>query len=274
MDGLALLCTLHADGPATLKRLRSAGCSDLEALLARPTEELSRLLDVTLAHARRLRREADLLQNRVSGGLLQEEEGAPAPTTVSEEVEMQSSSELSTVDRAILGRVLETWRARDAEEGVVEEPPAEASEESAPLAVSRIEPDFGRLSAELVERLRALGIENLSVFSRAEPIGLTRELGLAYSELRRLQYLAARVPDGGAEEPAPKPSRPVGPPDPLAPDLPFGAGIDAQGTGALARKQVERADRTGRPILERDFEIPRRLPEPALDPEASGGPFA
>jgi hypothetical protein len=272
MDGLALLCTLHADGPATLKRLRSAGCSDLDALLARPTEEISRLLDVTLAHARRLRREADLLRNRVSGGLLQEEESAPVSAPSPEEVEAQSASELSTVDRAILGRVLETWRARDAEEGAVEEPADPDLAEEAPGIASRIEPDVASgMSAELVERLHALGIESLREFSAAEPIGLTRELGLPYSELRRLQYLAARVPDSGSQQPAPPPARPASAPEAPATDLPFGAGIEASGAGALARKGLARVER---PIEERDFEIPRRLPEPAMDPEASGGPFA
>ncbi len=32
MDTLALLCNLHADGPATLQRLRRAGCESLAAL--------------------------------------------------------------------------------------------------------------------------------------------------------------------------------------------------------------------------------------------------
>ena len=33
MDALALLCTLHADGPTTLKRLRRSGCEDLSSLV-------------------------------------------------------------------------------------------------------------------------------------------------------------------------------------------------------------------------------------------------
>ncbi|MEO2236906.1 MAG: hypothetical protein ABGW95_01485, partial [Candidatus Poseidoniia archaeon] len=43
MDALALLCTLHADGPATLKRLRRAGCTSLERLDAFEPEELELL---------------------------------------------------------------------------------------------------------------------------------------------------------------------------------------------------------------------------------------
>jgi hypothetical protein len=46
MDGLALLCTLHADGPQTLKRLRGAGCADLTALLELPITELALALEV------------------------------------------------------------------------------------------------------------------------------------------------------------------------------------------------------------------------------------
>ena len=76
MDALALLCTLHADGPTTLKRLRAAGCPSLEALLGFEAEELARLIDLPAARSRRLKREARLLAERISGDLLQPEENA------------------------------------------------------------------------------------------------------------------------------------------------------------------------------------------------------
>ena len=80
MDALALLCTLHADGPATLKRLRAAGCPDPTRLLARPVTEVAVALDVPPAAARRLLREARLLAERVGPDL--EDEEAPSVASV------------------------------------------------------------------------------------------------------------------------------------------------------------------------------------------------
>ena len=58
MESLALLCTLHADGPATLKRLRRAGCDSLESIGAYGAADLATLLEVPPAVARRLLKEA------------------------------------------------------------------------------------------------------------------------------------------------------------------------------------------------------------------------
>ena len=77
MDALALLCTLHADGPATLKRLRARGYSSLPALIQRPASDLSVDLDVEPAFARRLLREAKLLAARVGAEGLEAEEAPP-----------------------------------------------------------------------------------------------------------------------------------------------------------------------------------------------------
>jgi hypothetical protein len=77
MDALALLCTLHADGPTTLKRLRQAGCTTLEALAALEPERAASLLDDTPAMARRLQREARTLRERLTGELERAEEAVP-----------------------------------------------------------------------------------------------------------------------------------------------------------------------------------------------------
>ena len=68
MEALALLCTLHADGPATLQRLRRGGCPDLAAVEALPAEELARLVGISASAARRLAREAALLRERLAPG--------------------------------------------------------------------------------------------------------------------------------------------------------------------------------------------------------------
>jgi len=143
MDALALLCTLHADGPATLKRLRRAGCTSLERLDAFEPEELAGLLEVEPSVARRLRREARALIARSGGELLDREEApahhapkveafqpappismpqaaaprAAAPRATASQGETEQPFEpvrsLGNTDRALLGRVLEEWRERD-----------------------------------------------------------------------------------------------------------------------------------------------------------------
>ena len=74
MDTLALLCTLHADGPATLGRLRRAGCQSLSDLQAMQPDSLAELLQVPPAMARRLTREARLLHTGTTDLELDEEE--------------------------------------------------------------------------------------------------------------------------------------------------------------------------------------------------------
>ena len=68
MDALALLCTLHADGPSSLKRLRSRGCGDLSALLSRTPDTVAEDLSIERPAARRLIREARLLAEQQRQG--------------------------------------------------------------------------------------------------------------------------------------------------------------------------------------------------------------
>ncbi|MEZ6016329.1 MAG: helix-hairpin-helix domain-containing protein [Planctomycetota bacterium] len=116
MDGLALLCTLHADGPATLKRLRGVGCSNLFELLERPVTDLAHALDVAPAAARRLLREARLLAERVGPDL--EAEDAPAgiapPQVGAEPLALEvapATNPLDRNDRALLERIVREGRS-------------------------------------------------------------------------------------------------------------------------------------------------------------------
>lgn len=114
MDALALLCTLHADGPATLRRLRAAGCDSLAALESLPVDQLGELLHVTPAVARRLEREARALRARVDDDPLEHEEAPEGLVRGSlsgpgGEAE-GSSAALDRVDQELLGRVLDTVR--------------------------------------------------------------------------------------------------------------------------------------------------------------------
>jgi len=65
MDTLALLCNLHADGPATLQRLRQEGCDSLDALLELEASTLCGSLDWTEEFSQRFLREALVLSERL-----------------------------------------------------------------------------------------------------------------------------------------------------------------------------------------------------------------
>jgi hypothetical protein len=118
MESLALLCTLHADGPATLKRLRRAGCDSLKTIEGYGAADLATLLEVPPAVARRLLKEARVLSARLDDGVLDDAEEAPqvctgpAPYPASGSTpgpQVTTQGFLDQRDYAILGRVLEHW---------------------------------------------------------------------------------------------------------------------------------------------------------------------
>ena len=49
MDALALLCTLHADGPTTWRKLRENGCHKLSELARFGPEELAAMVSKEIA---------------------------------------------------------------------------------------------------------------------------------------------------------------------------------------------------------------------------------
>lgn len=74
MDGLALLCNLHADGPVTLKRLRLARVANLGELERTPPERLAGWLHASVPQARVFIEEARRLGRRLA-----EETASSAP---------------------------------------------------------------------------------------------------------------------------------------------------------------------------------------------------
>ena len=92
MDTLALLCNLHADGPATLQRLRREGCESLDALLALEVPKLCQCLDWSEEFSQRFMREAVLLAERlgetvaweISEEVIEEFEQGPDPESLRE----------------------------------------------------------------------------------------------------------------------------------------------------------------------------------------------
>jgi hypothetical protein len=148
IDRMALLCTLHADGPHTLRLLREAGCTTIEKLGQTRPEKVGVLLGLPPAAARRLTREAQRLVERLEPDLEQEEVTYPPaarqlevkpppkdfklgdsepsepepPEPAPPEAELKSRSDLDLRDRALLDRVVARWRTEDAaaHQGAVE----------------------------------------------------------------------------------------------------------------------------------------------------------
>ena len=78
MDGLALLCNLHADGPLTLRHLRQAGVSTLRDLEGFPETTLTSWLGGP--RARRFVQEARQLAGRLAEARLEPEEDLEPPS--------------------------------------------------------------------------------------------------------------------------------------------------------------------------------------------------
>ncbi len=102
MDTLALLCNLHADGPETLQRLRSAGWDTLREIQAVDLIELEVVLDADKGRAVRFKREASLLRERLgldldpvtTDGTLEQDSAATekARTTTAPEIPKRSAA--------------------------------------------------------------------------------------------------------------------------------------------------------------------------------------
>jgi hypothetical protein len=191
MDAMALLCTLHADGPATLKRLRQAGCGSIESVKELEPDRLAELIGTTPAGARRFLREAAHLTVRLDLGFLERESGGsvaraadltvPDATLADAPAAREVRTTLGHRDQRIVEQVLESWRRRDREEHPrSHEPAAESrSRESAPatLAESRAVHEAGAADDGIAEAARAVHPDELA--SRTTSPGSAREPGCA-----------------------------------------------------------------------------------------------
>jgi hypothetical protein len=219
MDALALLCNLHADGPASLEKLRRGGRRTIEALCAAEVPEIAELLGVSLPAAKRLQREARHLAERLPEGLLEREAGvdrAPRATPVAEggeRAEPQAAGpdeherELDRHEQAskpgVVEAVLEVWRSRDAAdppeplpaEGLAEltlrPQPRPGGQCGTPLSVALVD----GLTAERTAALARVGCTLLETLADADPLALSRPGagGLPVTVALRLQYLARRL---------------------------------------------------------------------------------
>ena len=210
MDTLALLCNLHAEGPATLQRLRRTGCESLASLLSLESPDLATRLDWTERMAERFLREAALLAERLDEDVtwsreVESDEEAdldvrdeePEPAFASE----QEAGELSALESAVeteeVEIVLGAWRELD--RVAPPEPPADyvlpRPAEARVLELPNRALDQVRidgLTPALVRRLADVGVLSLRGLAEAGDLELARKIPLPYTRLRHLQFLAAR----------------------------------------------------------------------------------
>jgi hypothetical protein len=182
MDAMALLCMLHANGPATLKTLRQAGCSSLETIETMEEERLSKVLGAPAAAARRFAREARHLRERLGQGILDREEspgdpmapllvptaysGNPSGSLASEAVppvEDRSPSVMPWASTDAVEEALAVWRSRDLQE-LSQADAGEllaASEEVPSSRPARARPEF-EFGAELAAAMREIATPDAS----------------------------------------------------------------------------------------------------------------
>jgi hypothetical protein len=233
MDALALLCTLYAEGPATLARLREDGCATIDDVLARDARDLAPILLATEATAQRFQREARNLTDRVGVEGMSDIRPAaiiPRPTG-SARASRGAGSTFGNghVRPPVLDRVLAAWRERDEHDGdlgahvepletdahdetrdhtgdsdfareaildpaiVVRPPAATAARKSDQIRGIAADAVDG-LDAETSVALARAGVRDLHALGVCDPLIVARASGLEWTRLNRLRALARRVP--------------------------------------------------------------------------------
>ena len=210
MDAMALLCTLHADGPVSLRRLRESGCASFDDLASLAPERAAQILAISPSAARRLLRMAEGLRERVGDEILEREEvlhpaakaanvdemaaGTAPSAAVSNggaEASEESPGTVAECDRALVERVVERWREReqDAEASSVAPAFAAAFEPASDLCPGVID---GLDEAQRGVLLEA-GFNTLDDVAEGDATEIARTCGISYSQVRRIQFLARRV---------------------------------------------------------------------------------
>lgn len=214
MDALALLCTIHADGPSTLARLRAAGVASLADVAACEPASLAQALRAGAAQARRFQREAEGLAARLDA----ETPGRPAPArkaprrAPSSKVDKpapvpaapEASAPATDAGPRTLEDVLARWRTLDGQNLADELPAKRAAPatEAASVSSERTEPACAAMTLSagaldgIDERAAALlagcGVTTLEALAHCDPLAAAAGTGLAYTSLVRWRGLAAR----------------------------------------------------------------------------------
>lgn len=231
IDRMALLCTLHADGPRTLRLLREAGCTTIEKISKLPTEQLGQVLNLAPAAARRFTREAQHLHERLDPELECEEvtyppaEQAvalqPAPVVnrvleaeLPQEIPRQVAREhLDLRDRQLLDRVVQRWRDEDPSrelpgttgDSVEQEPEVvgedlqviqilggEVQEVTERPASGLVVTDLEGLDEAACAALASAGVLTLETLATEAADDVAQRSNLTFTRVRTLQFLANR----------------------------------------------------------------------------------
>jgi len=214
MEALALLCTLHADGPSTLKRLRRGGCNSLRAVEGLPAEELAKLVGISASTARRFVREATNLRQRLVPG-----EEAPA-LDVEEVPEFLDADPIQAPVGAALDQrdelAMERMLAVPMAESATEEPggeqveafqQAEREPDQIPETVRDSNPGLepgavDGLDRELSDVLARQGVVSLWDLANLDAGAFARSSGVSFGRLTRIRFLARREnPERPPEQP-------------------------------------------------------------------------
>jgi hypothetical protein len=201
MDALALLCNLHADGPATLQILRKVGCDTLADVVEAKVEELGSHLEMTPRAAKRFQREAGILVTRLDGELLEplrrEEIGEASPPR----------SFLPGNEAGETVEAVEAVESGETGEGSARPPLDEVEGSGSPETDEAGVPDgdsegasrfplvpgaFEELTGGLTEKLLREGIETIGDLVDGDPLTLSGKIGIGYTRLLRLQFQARR----------------------------------------------------------------------------------
>jgi len=232
MDTLALLCNLHADGPATLQRLRRSGCESLGSLRRLDATRLAQTLAWSEHAAERFLREAALLHERVDGtGVEGELEPAPQEAevglalgaeepaledTLLEELDGEAATSEAESEEPLVAEheegphepliapaaperlqaVLGAWRELDRVA-----PPGDPAafvipRPPAPPDLELVRAGLASLTPALAARLADLGVHSLRQFLEHRDLELARALPLPYTRLRHLRHQAERALEG------------------------------------------------------------------------------
>ncbi len=292
MDVIALLCNLHADGPATLRVLRRAGLTTPARIEAEPDERLAEILGTSPAAARRFAREAQLLAHRTGQPSLKGP-GSPAKITATrasvaetrarQPVRQGSPVARDTVPRDAPIRAPRRPPIQTLRTAPIQTPCTAAGQADSPLRPGVIE----GLDAAWCKRLVAQGVRTLESLAEAPGLVLARRLGVSFARLLELQCLAQRhLIDATRARPSRDLPRELQEQSPhLSPDLPDERPLveyslprpDSRATRAVQATQTEPSlfAETAESGREDDYELPR--PDPPEGPLAdtdSESPFA
>ncbi len=193
MDPLALLCTLHADGPRTLRRLQREGFDSLDHLLETAPDSLVESLGWSESFAQRFLREGEILAKRVDGNFL--EELVEAHESATREAPPSAAERGATrPESAQVERLLGTWRELDR----TDPPSADATliprapkPNVAPGPVGAVA-NLDALDPGLRRQLASIGIESADALLGTSTLELARRLGTGFTRASRLQFLVRR----------------------------------------------------------------------------------